>query len=150
MKKLALGGLLTALTAPGLMADEVPALQIQTSDATDALALATIRSITYDGETSMLVNLSDTTLSYPIKEVQLITIGTVDVTQTPGDGNTDVTALLHINGDVETGTIRLYGVGGRLLHTYNSLEQFRSDLLKRPAGIYLIEANGQTSKLLKP
>lgn len=142
MKQLALGMLGALLTAGGLSAEEIPALHIQTAAGVDSLALVTIRSITYEGETNMLVHTADTTLTYPITSVQLITLGTVE------DGQ--VSALLHLRADGQAGTYHLYSPAGRLISTFTSLEQLRADLLQRPAGIYLIEADGQTSKLLKP
>jgi hypothetical protein len=143
MRKTTITGLLMALLTVGsLQADETAnTLQVQTASSTDQLALSEVRSIAYEGETSMLIHLADTTLTYPIADVQLISFT-----------NTGVTALVHVTdrSAAQNGVVRLYGVGGRLLHQYPSLQQLQQDLLQRPAGIYLIETDGQTSKLLKP
>lgn len=129
------------LTVGSLHADEtVATLQVQTASTTDQLVLNEVRSIAFEGETSMLIHLADTTLIYPISDVEMLTIAS------------GVTALVHVSdrNQAQSGVVRLYGVGGRLLRQYPSLQQLQQDLLQCPVGIYLIETDGQTSKLLKP
>jgi hypothetical protein len=142
MRKTKITALFAALLTVGsLYADETTAtLQVETTASTDQVALAAVRSIAFEGETSMLIHLSDTTLIYPLADVQMLTFGS------------GVTALVHVSdrSQARSGVVRLYGVGGRLLRQYPSLQQLQQDLLQRPAGIYLIETDGQTSKLLKP
>jgi hypothetical protein len=205
MRKTALGGLLGLLTVSCLMADETPILQIQTSSATAALPFATVRSITFDGETSMIIHTDSETVTYPIADIVMITfrsgtlpadsttlptdtlviptdtievptdtievptdtiviptdtteVDTPVIPETPTDttttdtvaGGGEVTLLLHLQADERDAAIRVYGVGGRLLRQYPNLEALKSDLRHLPAGIYLIEADGKTSKYLKP
>jgi hypothetical protein len=142
MRKTTTTALLAAmLTVGSLHADEtVATLQVQTASTTDQLVLNEVRAIAFEGETSMLIHLADTTLIYPISDVEMLTIAS------------GVTALVHVSdrSQAQSGVVRLYGVGGRLLRQYPSLQQLQQDLLQRPAGIYLIETDGQTSKLLKP
>jgi hypothetical protein len=137
MKKTFLSGLLALCSALVLHAGENPVLQVRTTSTTESVPIVSVVSIAFDGEETMVLRTVDQTLRYSLSEVEMISIA---------EG---VTALVHLTADKSDGVVRLFDPAGRLLRQVSTMQQVREELSTRPAGIYLIEVDGKTSKLLK-